>query len=281
MRISTGTLVPALALLALGACVPIPPAPVHATERLPGKARLEIKYTVPTGNAWQDAIADPEERKAVLGAEGDLGKQRMKSWIVGLGLFEDVREGEPQPTDLVLDVYVGWGQTSSEHNYKEQTEKYKVSYSGTLTVKSAQGLVIAQYRMGSDEFWKKFAVNAMRASMEDVETKLLKALVEDRAGQTRMRAVMEGKFVDPSLTSGLEKLEKNDMDGAFQDLSAAIQHNEKSAAAWGARARVRAGKMDFKGALDDAAKALELDPAEASGYRSRGTRRAPQPTTPN
>ena len=71
-------------------------------------------------------------------------------------------------------------------------------------------------------------------------------------------------------SSGVNKLNKGDNEGAIADLSKAIELDPKLAPAYAVRAYAKCEKEDLAGALSDATTALKFDPENFIAYATRG-----------
>jgi len=73
------------------------------------------------------------------------------------------------------------------------------------------------------------------------------------------------------LGKGMAKAEKGDWKGALQDFNKAIELNPKYAIAYVVRGLGKEGLSDYRGAIQDFNKAIELNPNYATAYSNRGT----------
>jgi len=74
--------------------------------------------------------------------------------------------------------------------------------------------------------------------------------------------------------SGLTKSNKQDYKGAIQDYSKAIELDPKLVKAYVNRGLAKANIKDYREAIQDYSKAIELDPKLAKTYESRGLAKA-------
>lgn len=89
------------------------------------------------------------------------------------------------------------------------------------------------------------------------------------------RAIASGKFKDSLLAAlyinrGVERRNKDDIDGAIADYTMAIGLDVKSALAFANRGRAYFAKGDYDAAIKDLDRSIELDPEDASVYARRG-----------
>ena len=89
------------------------------------------------------------------------------------------------------------------------------------------------------------------------------------------RAIASGKFKDSLLAAlyinrGVERRNKDDIDGAIADYTMAIGLDVKSALAFANRGRAYYTKGDYDAAIKDLGRSIELDPDDASVYARRG-----------
>jgi len=75
---------------------------------------------------------------------------------------------------------------------------------------------------------------------------------------------------DTYFDSGKEKYDNKDYKGAIEDLNKAIEINPKYAEAYSYRGLAKAKSGDFKGAIEDFNKAIEINPNDAEAYYNRG-----------
>jgi tetratricopeptide (TPR) repeat protein len=85
-----------------------------------------------------------------------------------------------------------------------------------------------------------------------------------------------GQPLQGLLKSGLEKSNAGDFRGAITDLSRFIELFPTSAQAYHFRAEAKVGLQDFAGAVADSTKALELKPDLALAYTIRGNAKKAQ-----
>ena len=75
---------------------------------------------------------------------------------------------------------------------------------------------------------------------------------------------------DKKLKSGIESLNKNDLDKAISELTLAIDNNKKNSSAYYYRGVAFTSKKMDKEALADFDKAIELNPEDEQAYANRG-----------
>lgn len=75
---------------------------------------------------------------------------------------------------------------------------------------------------------------------------------------------------------GIEKLKRQDYQGAIASFNQALRFNANSAGAYTGRGYARFAQENYSGASEDATKALELNPRSADAYRLRGASLAQQ-----
>jgi len=72
------------------------------------------------------------------------------------------------------------------------------------------------------------------------------------------------------LNSGVEKFNLQDYRGAIEDLNKAIEINPLFVDAYGKRGAAKTILKDYRGALSDYTKAIEINPQDALAYYTRG-----------
>lgn len=72
------------------------------------------------------------------------------------------------------------------------------------------------------------------------------------------------------LAKGIEKAEAGEYRGAIEDFSKVIELNPNYAEAYLLRGTSKAGLGDYRGAIQDYNKSVELNPSDAFAYRGRG-----------
>jgi tetratricopeptide (TPR) repeat protein len=73
------------------------------------------------------------------------------------------------------------------------------------------------------------------------------------------------------LKSGIEKMNKNDNDGAVADFTKAIEYNPELDQAYYHRANTKYNMRDYKGAMADYNEAIRVNPGFADAYANRGS----------
>jgi tetratricopeptide (TPR) repeat protein len=90
----------------------------------------------------------------------------------------------------------------------------------------------------------------------------------------RNGVIAEAVGLDPRAValwkSGVARSDKNDQNGAIDDLTKAVALEPRFVAAWRDRGTARGRSGDYAGAIEDETRALELDPGNARAWYERG-----------
>ena len=78
------------------------------------------------------------------------------------------------------------------------------------------------------------------------------------------------KTAEDYFNSGLDKYDKQDYKGAIEDYNKAIELNPNYALAYSIRGAAKGELKDYRGAMQDYNKAIEFNPNDASAYYNRG-----------
>jgi tetratricopeptide (TPR) repeat protein/uncharacterized membrane protein len=141
-----------------------------------------------------------------------------------------------------------------------------------------------EFELAAADYNKALSLNPPDKDKETIQANLNRLdpdfqTCQNSSGQEALascnRAIDSGKFTGDLLAElyinrGVERMNKDDLDGAIEDYDAAIGLDGKSALAYANRGRVHFAKGDYDDAINDLTQAVELSPESAKDYAKRG-----------
>jgi tetratricopeptide (TPR) repeat protein len=106
-----------------------------------------------------------------------------------------------------------------------------------------------------------------RAIKLDPDPQYLEYLLAAAAGVVRTQPDLSAR---EQAMQGLAKVNRDDIEGAFEDAAMALALDKKEPRAWACRAFARLHSGDLDGAIADFSRTIELDPADAIAAFNRG-----------